>query len=313
MTKIPPLVYRFQKFSSITIDALCHDELYFADPESFNDPLDCQPVVRSSSDLKTLRQILFKLIARRIEADLIPELEKAKLIEPEDHNDAKEAGQRRAKYELQYLRHMATNPNDERPVDEAEALLITSEIELEFQMLQDRGVCCFSEHIKNPLLWSHYGDNHYGFSVAYSTNRMPKPELHKVVYGGDRIISTEIIAKAFLEESSLARAELDQKAILRKALPWAYEGEWRLIGDKGLQESCLKMERIYFGLRCPNSVILTIVCALEARENQIEFYRMRVVDDTFELKPKKVYPSEIQTYLPHTAASGIEIFGTGTE
>ena len=62
----PRKIYRFQRFTARTFESLCHDQLHFADPIAFNDPLDCQPTVESDSDRGELRLILTELIRRRI-------------------------------------------------------------------------------------------------------------------------------------------------------------------------------------------------------------------------------------------------------
>lgn len=58
----PQILYRYQSFHSRTIDSLVLDQLYFADPLHFNDPLDCQPHVETNSTIDELRLILTTLI-----------------------------------------------------------------------------------------------------------------------------------------------------------------------------------------------------------------------------------------------------------
>jgi hypothetical protein len=68
-------VYRYRRIDAITIELLCHDTLYFADPTQFNDPLDCIPTVISDCEstpkrdptsdrrqlLDTLKEFLFRV------------------------------------------------------------------------------------------------------------------------------------------------------------------------------------------------------------------------------------------------------------
>ena len=75
----PNKIYRYQRFSATTVESLCHDQLHFADPGAFNDPLDCQPTVELDSDRDTLRLLLTELVRRRIEAEAISSLKSAKL------------------------------------------------------------------------------------------------------------------------------------------------------------------------------------------------------------------------------------------
>ena len=37
-------------------------------------------------------------------------------------------------------------------------------------------ICCLSEVIKSPLMWSHYAQDHKGFAIRYKTNMIDVPE-----------------------------------------------------------------------------------------------------------------------------------------
>ena len=37
----PEKLYRYRSLSTTTIESLCHDQLCFSNPSSFNDPLVC--------------------------------------------------------------------------------------------------------------------------------------------------------------------------------------------------------------------------------------------------------------------------------
>jgi len=49
--------------------------------------------------------------------------------------------------------------------------------------------------------------------------------------------------------------------------------------------------------------------ALESREDEVKFYQMYEIRRSFKLKRRSVDIDEMRAYLPHTARSGIEIFG----
>ena len=302
-------IYRYQEFSAWTIESLVHDHLHFADPTSFNDPFDCQPVVESDSDRETLRLILSKLIGRRIEAESKTSLKAAQVQGEKASNHAKRLGEQSAKSKLQDLAYHATNPDYECGIYEAECWLLTSEIQRELLKRYDRGVCCFSTIFNNPLLWSHYGDQHKGLCIGYNLDRNPMPILRKVEYGGNRKVKTSLIAKALLNNDQSAQELLDRDVLLRKASMWRYEREWRLFGYKGVQDSVLALKDITFGLRCPTAIMHSVIAALESRNDTIEFYEIFEVYGSFKLKRRPVDTGEMRAFLPHTARSGIEIFG----
>lgn len=308
----PEYVFRYLKFSARTIESLCHDQLYFANPVDFNDPLDCQPSIESDSNRNTLRKILSELIRRRVFSETIASLNNAKVKGENAIAHAKMMSEQIVQSELSNIAYHATNPDYDVSVEDAECFILTSDIQMELLKQYDRGVCCFSSEANNPLLWSHYGDQHNGICVGYNLERNPKPILQKVIYGGSRIVNTSLIAQAILDNNPNAQELLDSKVLLIKALPWNYEDEWRLLGKRGIQDSTLELKNITFGLRCPPAVIHTVMTSLESRE-KIEFYKIYRVKGSFELKRIILDTYEECGYLPRTARSGIEIFGPVTE
>ncbi|MEZ9461561.1 DUF2971 domain-containing protein [Vibrio splendidus] len=304
----PNKVFRYQQFSALSIDALCHDQLYFANPKDFNDPFDCSPSVMSDSDIHELRQILTEQIQKRVEAETLSSLDKAKAYWEGAEAHASRMGRQSAEAEIANIAYYATDPSHNGKVEEYESWLLTIGIQSELLKQYDKGICCFSSSDLNPLLWSHYGDQHRGFCVGYSLNRSPKPNLHKVNYGSDRIVHTSVIAKAVIEGNPKYQQNLDENVLLRKAPPWSYEEEWRLLGRRGIQDSVLMIEEVTFGLRCPAAVMHSIISALENRSEKVKFYEMYQTRDSFTLKKRSV-DDEIMHHLPRTARSGIEIFG----
>lgn len=304
----PHKVYRYQRFSKWTLQALCHDQLYFSDPSAFNDPFDCQPTVRADSDRNILKNILERLIKRRVKNETIASLSNAKLNGEKSEIYAEKVGRQAAQNEISSIEYHATNPDYDATPEENECWLLTNEIERELLIRYDRGICCFSTTFTNPLLWSHYGEQHNGICVGYNLNRKPTPILKKVEYGGNRIIKTSLIEKAIIQNDKESQELLDKNILLKKAPPWKYEREWRLFGKRGIQDSTLSLIDITFGLRCPSAIIHSIVSALEPRSG-IKFLQMYEVLGEFKLRRKKIDTYEMKSYLPRTAMSAEEMFG----
>lgn len=306
INSMPERIYRYQPFNALSLDALCNDRLYFSDPNRFNDPLDCKPAVTKDSDKLTLRNILMTLIEKRVAGEVIASLKAAKVEGEQAQVHADKQGKQQADNEISNIAYHATNPDYEVSVEEAECNLLTYKIQAELLEQNNRGVCCLSEEYNNPLLWSHYADQHNGFCVGYSLDRNPKPKINKVDYGGERKVPTSLIAQAVMQQNEKAKELLDRQMFLRKAEPWQYEKEWRVFDRIGLQDSPLKLDEINFGIRCPDAVIHAVVEALEPRD--IKFYRMYSVWNTFELERTDDLV-ELRAFMPRTSQSGIEIFG----
>lgn len=305
----PQKVYRYQSVSALTIESLCHDGLYFAAPAAFNDPHDCKPTVESDSEKETLRNILSELIKRRVAAETLGALKNARIQGAKAEAYAQRSGEQTARQELEDVAYNATNPEHGDNEKEAECWLLANEIQRELLMQYDRGVCCFSEVVDNPLLWSHYGDQHRGICIGYGLNRIPKPKLHKVVYGGSRTLRTTLIARALLEKEPEAQALLDRDVVLRKAPSWRYEREWRLLGERGAQASCLELVDLTFGLRCPGALKHALIKALTPKRANVKFFEMYEIRGSFKLKRKSVDIDELSVYFPKIAESGEEMFG----
>ena len=304
----PKKIYRYRGLSARTLESLCHDELYFAAPAAFNDPLDCKPTVESDSDRCTLRLILGELVKRRVVAGTRAALKNARLQGQKAEAHATRLGGQAVRNKLADIEYNATNPDYEVSEEEAECRLLTCEIQQELIKQYHRGVCCFSASVYNPLLWSHYGDEHRGICIGYSLDRAPKPKLNKVIYGGSRIIKTSMIAQAVLENDVEAQNLLDEAVLLRKAPSWRYEREWRLLGNKGGHKSTLALQDVTFGLRCQAAVVHAVISALEARDDPIKFFEMYEVHGSFKLKRKSVNTDEMRAFLPMTARSAHEDF-----
>lgn len=205
MEYIQNTYYRYRAFSVNTLESLCLDTLYFSNPGSFNDPLDCNPTIECDSSIEELRSILKLLIYRRVEADVYNNLKKAKIKHEDANNHAMFNAQNEASRELQDIAYHATNPEYEVSVEEAESWLLLVQIEREILKYYERGVCCFSKTYSNPLLWSHYGDQHKGLCIGYGMERNPMPQLHEVDYDGGRSIYTSALKAALIDKNEAAK------------------------------------------------------------------------------------------------------------
>lgn len=305
---VPNTLYRYRAFDARTIDTLCRDQLFFASPARFNDPLDCRPTIISDLSLDALRDLLKFLIDRRVDAETTASLSRARVKGEKAQAYARRRAAEAANRELTDIAYHATNPEYEVPREQAETQLLTGQIEIELMRHYERGVCCFSTVYNNPLLWSHYGDQHKGICIGYDLERNPRPTPCKVVYGGNRNVLTSTITRALINNELVALQDLDRDVLLRKASRWKYEGEWRLIGSHGLQDSCLRLKELTFGLRCSSAAKHCIIRALDRGDSQLKFYEIRVRRGTFRLHRTAVDQDELGAYLPATACSAEEMF-----
>jgi len=313
MSRHPTTFYKYRAFNTATLDSLCYDTLYFAHPGTFNDPLDCCPSLDCDSELGDLHNLFALLFRRRVLGEVQEALKKADVRGERASVHAKRLAQRGVDNELANIAYHATNPEHSGDKEEVEAWLLTHAIEGELRRHYERGICCFSKSYSSPVLWSHYGDQHRGLCIGYGIDRTPKPQLQKVIYGKSRGIKTSALVRAFIHNDCEAQDELDRNVLLQKAGEWRYEHEWRLIGPQGLQDSPLLLKEITFGLRCPPSVKHSVVKALSGRDRSLQYYEVSEVRGQYVLQRTKLDLDELSIFLPHTAVSGIEMFGPYTD
>lgn len=304
----PEIYYQYRPFTQHTINTLCRDELYFASPDTFNDPMDCKPSVIGNNDydVNSLREILRKLLEQRT-VNVITEYQKYK---------TKSKGKGLPDYmiieTLNDIRERAQNP-EEKGVDydelSVEKSLLLGQITHELLKHYDKGVSCFSSKDDCPLMWSHYADRHAGFCVGYTVDRVPEPNLHEVTYGDSRTIDVDVVYQAIVLQDSAAIGLLEKLILAKKAEPWIYESEWRLFDEKGSKDSPLKMREIIFGMKCSYSVIHTVIKALETRERPVDFFQIIQSYDSYKLRKVPVEVSELQSFYPRVSRSGEEVFG----
>ena len=207
---------------------------------------------------------------------------------------------------IQEIEYHATDP--EYDFEDPQRFLFGRYIEDELLQQYDKGIVSLAERAVCPLMWSHYGDQHRGVCIGYSVPDNALGNLHKVKYGGSRLVEVSKVA-AMLEGNRSAHGQVDQSVLLQKAESWRYEREWRLIGPRGLQNSPLKLEEIIFGIRCKAWAKYALMKALKDRDRSIKFYEMYEVPGTFKLQKCELnYDDELFVHFPRRYLSIFEAF-----
>lgn len=103
-------------------------------------------------------------------------------------------------------------------------------------------LCAFTEMHKNPVVWSHYADEHRGICIELDSNNI---DLSSGLLG--RVNYSNVVP--ILEHNSGADKRV---AFLNKTDEWAYEKEWRFIADNSnpylpFNDSAIK--RVFLGAR----------------------------------------------------------------
>lgn len=292
---IPDRLFKYRSFSNLTLEMLVEDQIFLADPTTFNDPLDTRPTLEGDMSDDQLERVLSRLVTERVSSEMSAAAQAIKYGGPKTVERIARRSQARAASVIAEIRYNATDPDYE--IDEAMRLLLSHSIEGELLRRYDKGVFALAERVNCPLMWSHYGDQHKGLCLGYSVPQEALPDISKVKYGGSRIIQASLLA-AMLAGDLNAQKRVDEAVLLRKAEPWQYEKEWRYIGPKGLQDSRLELEEVTFGMRCAPSVKFAVVRALEARGRRVRFYEIRETRGRFTLLKRALDTDELASGYP---------------
>lgn len=204
--------------------------MFYADPSTFNDPLDAKPSLDADLPAEALEQMLRTLVERRVADEMTAAARNFRSKGPGTSEHISRVARRSAEQAIKDARYWSTHPDIE--ADDPLRMVLGQEVERELMRRYDRGVVSFAERANCPLMWSHYGDQHRGVCFGYSAPAGLK--LDKVRYGGTLTVKASLVAAMLANEAGAAE-KVDAAVLLKKAWDWRYEREWRLIGDRGLR------------------------------------------------------------------------------
>lgn len=301
--KRPKRVYKYRTFSDLSLQALVQDMVFFADPSTFNDPLDARPAFENDLPSDELERVLRELVRKRVAGEMTAAARTIRYRGPRTSEHISKHALKAADLVVEEILYYAGDPNYE--MDDPIHFLLGSYLGDEVRGRYNRGIVSLAERATCPLMWSHYGDQHKGICLGYSAP--PDVDMEPVAYGGARSIKLSLVRDMVDGDQTAARA-VDQAVLLKKAKAWSYEREWRLIGDRGLQHSPLELEEVIFGMRCPGAVMFAVARALENRHCPIKLYEIREKPHTFLLQKVSADVAEMLAMLPRRSRDVFEAF-----
>lgn len=205
-------LYRYRSMLYKDLDrTFTHNELYYASPDSFNDPFDCKTPFTlkncKEGDLKTLRE----LMAKWLENDS-PHLSK---------------GQRETRLDEHFKKDV----------------ILTALKETLQKNNSPLGMLCLSAVCDNILMWSHYANGHRGIALQFDKNGFMKwaGYCHAVNYQKKYPTLKDWLSCTTTNNYD----ELARNFLLRKSADWRYEKEFRAIQDPNLRDNANAGSRIY--------------------------------------------------------------------
>jgi|GEM_PF-739002 len=268
----PQKLYQYRAFSTLNITNVRSRSIWFSKPQDFNDPYDCctafkvaEPTPHEVREYyESLKQKHFDEFPHRRHQELRKEW--SKFTGPD--------GLPNEKFCLVMQ-------------NEADKLLNA----LQNNVVENGGVCCFSEKCDHPLMRSHYAEGHRGFCLEFDTRFEPFDNARKVNYA----LSFPVIRVASLFEGRSVHDFISIASTKHES--WTYESEWRLFHENGRQAYSYGIEaltRIYFGSKM-SDVHRDLLChILEGSET--ELYQIRASKTDYSMT------SALLTYEPYDLA-----------
>ena len=209
--KVPRYIYRYLPINDNLITSVKEGYLWFTDPQTFNDPYDC--------NLKTNNNIS-------------PETIKAYLIIANKFWNVWDEAQLNER-----INHFEKKPEE-----------FKSHLEKELKSVAELcGVCCFSEERDLLLMWSHYATKHEGvclkFDMKFDETIFQNTSLVKVKYP-ETYPDFDFLNYVISNNGNPVGKELIEFAVGKKSQDWAYEKEIRLVRWKNYHKSF--RDKIYF-------------------------------------------------------------------
>ena len=164
--QLPKRLYKYRSFNARTLRLLSEAEVYYADPSSFNDPLDSRPTIQIDVESKHLEKLLLQML---------PVDKKNKYQRLIDSH--------------RYMSREHGSYNDGSSGENCYKRLLASDVkDILYKEFCDRGVLSLSEKWDCPLMWSHYADEHRGLCIEYDMTENECKNLQPVDYRMPRSI-----------------------------------------------------------------------------------------------------------------------------
>jgi hypothetical protein len=271
---LPKKLYKFRKFNASTLRLISQGEVYYADPDVFNDPLDCRPVIRIDTDVPTIEKVCYRMLVLK-------------------------RGKENALASMSNHRYLSEEYGDfrrDQPAIDCYTQDLKQEIKgLLYDEMRKSGVLSLAARWDCPLMWSHYADEHRGLCIEYDIAGHKCGGLSRVDYSTSGDIKVSDLFEWKLRGSARARRFVHNAFFYAKAKQWRYEKEWRdVAASAGSVDSPLTLSGVYFGLRCDDAVMTSMVKLFSSAPAKVRFFEVYREDESFRLKRSAVDVDRIE-------------------
>lgn len=269
----PAKLYKYCPLSIWALRAISEAEVHHTSPSQFNDPLDCNPTLEVDVSNYELTRLLRRMLAQEFSETEVDE-------------------------EIARIRYMADAPGEDGEVGDREEALrwglaqrVMALVKREFGA---KGVLPLSATWAEPLMWSHYADQHKGICIEYDISQWPVENLKPVNYNAPRAVRAHDLHRWKIDGDAQALERINSTYFYAKAPEWSYEKEWRDVNDRaGINVLPFEISAIHLGLRT-DFVWHRVIVKLLNQDRDIKLYQIRVEDDNFGLSRYELERDELE-------------------
>lgn len=164
---------------------------------------------------------------------------------------------------------------------EAVALNLLNNNTIEQQKFLNTGIASFCRSLTNPLLWSHYANNHFGFVISFDKEHelfIGEPTNGNILF--DVIYEDTLPSIDFFPNV----VEFRLAAVRTKPTCWAYEQEMRIFfspGDQKLSIPEAAYKEIIFGARMEYKRKQEIITRVKTSNLNVKFGEMNYLQQGY--------------------------------
>lgn len=273
----PRYLYKYRPFDGFALDMLENKYVYLCQADKLDDPIECKADVSFQDiynldtgkiKLKCVDMIMDMIRPYTSESDfsraialvhktLMPDGLVRRNILLEMYFELQElVPQINAVPLINYLGNIPEKLDDPKVKEQLETLL-----SIAYNARKDMGICSLSELGNCAEMWQNYADGARGYCIEYDMRDYENLEaLFPVVYNDNRETNIVInLIAAFvgkmIQGMSYNQIAADKSQFVRmfltKETKWAYQKEWRLIGDANSKMTAPSIHTICLGKNMP--------------------------------------------------------------
>jgi hypothetical protein len=253
----PSRLYKYEAFTTRTLQNIKDQILYFGAPAGFNDPYDC--AVTPNIPVPTDNEVRLWQDSFDRRHDPLPPVMK----------------EWREKTSMDDMREMMLR--NVRSV-------ITEKLK---EVINTRGVACFSETPSDLLMWSHYGGRYRGLCLEYDTAHDPFNRAQPVEYV-DCLPVLSVGEFLGLDDDAESKSSAFAAKLFRtKSSSWKYEREWRVLhmvaGTQYVYQAPA-LTGVYFGPDIDFTSVEIVCLILKGQNPDVRFFGGRRSQTEFKVE-----------------------------